>query len=201
MIGRTLPRLPKREEPDQFTEPTPFVHLSGSSLLGRRGRVLLLLGLLLLFAHAAFAQTPAPTTGPAPARVFASPKPSPARGGNNVTVENADTLHLDENNVATATGNVRLRYQEYTLTCGKAVIDTKTGTANSNSRHPAQKRRQHHVGARRGAGCAADFSICARERTGWRTAKGSLPPAKFRTIWDCSCRCACSAGTSSAISR
>lgn len=48
---------------------------------------------------------------------------------NRVYLENADNLRIEDNDVATATGHVRVRYRAYTITCGQAVVDTQTGVA------------------------------------------------------------------------
>ncbi|HEY3330110.1 MAG TPA: hypothetical protein VGK19_08840 [Capsulimonadaceae bacterium] len=56
-------------------------------------------------------------------------EPTSRSNDNRVYLENADRLRLDDNDVATATGNVRIRYRDYIVSSGKAVIDTKSGVA------------------------------------------------------------------------
>lgn len=77
---------------------------------------------------AATTQPPSTVTEPIGTTVTRVPvtrTPSTSSDPNRVYLENADRLRLDDNDVATATGNVRVRFRDNIVNAGKAVIDTK----------------------------------------------------------------------------
>lgn len=111
-----------------------------------RGRAMRRAGLigacLLLAASRAFAQAPGQPPGPglspqgASAASPSRPAPSVRRrnarsitADNRVYLENTGDLKLDENDVATLTGDVRVRYRAYIIASDEATIDPHAGIA------------------------------------------------------------------------